>query len=404
VLEPYRDNEIVQRVLEFRKAAKLAGTYGRKFLEKHQEADGRIYSHYWTYGAQSGRMASSDPNLQNIPNSPEFRSGFVAAPGHKLIVADYSQQESRIAAAISNDAFLLDLFRRGEDIHLMVARQIYDDDTITKDDPRRFLGKTLNLAITYGLTAPSFAKRVTQWNHQRGIKRTLSTAEAQTLIDSYFKTCRGIRAYIDTQRLRGQRDGRVTTRLGRVIHLNLYNDQWMNIAINAPIQGGAADQMKMALVSLFRRCREQGLEFPVVTVVHDEIVAEVPTEQTALYSDLIERCMLAAGERLYPEVVWKVGVAVGDNWGVKEWEAGMGAIRKFSTGATRDTDENKPDYESYLSPIVIARYGSGCVAVDQRLSGENAGGDRGRFVRDHLQRWRFATRDIDWTRCGRDRR
>ena len=254
----------------------------------------------------------------NIPKSPEFRSGFVAAPGHKLIVADYSQQESRIAAAISNDEFLLDLFRRGEDIHLMVARQIYDDDAITKDDPRRFLGKTLNLAITYGLTAPSFAKRVTQWNHQRGIKQTFSTAEAQTLIDSYFKTCRGIRAYIDTQRLRGQREGRVTTRLGRVIHLNLYNDQWMNIAINAPIQGGAADQMKMALVSLFRRCRERGLEFPVVTVVHDEIVAEVPTEQTALYSDLIERCMLEAGERLYPEVVWKVGVAVGDNWGVKE--------------------------------------------------------------------------------------
>jgi DNA polymerase I-like protein with 3'-5' exonuclease and polymerase domains len=316
-LEEHKDRPIVQSILKYRKAMKLAGTYGRKFIEDNMEEDGRVYASYRTLGAATGRMSSANPNMQNIPRAKEFRAGFVADRGHKLIVADYSQQEPRIAGFLSQDAALLGMFLDGKDIHLEVTRWIFDDPTIPRTDPRRYIGKTLNLAITYGLTAHSLAERVTTWNAQHGIQDIMTEYEAEKLISKYFLLFSGLSEWIDHMRYNGERDEYVETVMGRRVWLNHYNRQWPNNAINAPIQGGAADQMKLALNMFRKACKRLGWLFSVVSVVHDEIVAEAPEDIAEEMRDILIQCMTGAGFELYPEIPWKVDAEIGSSWASK---------------------------------------------------------------------------------------
>jgi DNA polymerase I-like protein with 3'-5' exonuclease and polymerase domains len=316
-LEEYKDRPMVQKILDYRKAMKLAGTYGRKFIEDNMEEDGRVHAHYWTLGAATGRMSSANPNMQNIPRATEFRAGFVAERGYSLIVADYSQQEPRIAGFLSQDDALLGMFRDEKDIHLEVTRWIFDDPSISKYDPRRYIGKTLNLAITYGLTAHSLADRVSTWYKQNGYADTMSVQEAERVIQRYFALFSGLSEWIDHMRYNGERDEYVETKLGRRVWLNHYNRQWPNNAINAPIQGGAADQMKLALNMFRKACKRLGWEFPVVSVIHDEIVAEAPDDVAEDMRDILIQCMIGAGVEIYPGIPWKVDAVIGSSWASK---------------------------------------------------------------------------------------
>lgn len=318
VLEQHKDNHIVKSILKFRKAAKLAGTYGKKFLEKYLESDNKVYSNYRSIGASTGRSASNDPNMQNIPHDKIYRGSFVASPGNKLIVLDYSQQEVRITAFHSGDEKLLEILAAGGDTHLETARLLFDNPNIQKNDPERYIGKTINLAIVYGLTAYNLASRMNNYYSQQGSNQVMTVDEAQNLIDAYFRAFPGVKEFIDHQRWLASRNGYVTTQMGRVCWVNKYNKQWLNNAINSPIQGGAADQMKIALIKLRELCEYNNLPYLVVAMVHDEIVLDVPEEQARLYKDLASNAMYYAGNTLYPDVAWKVDAVISDSWAGKE--------------------------------------------------------------------------------------
>jgi DNA polymerase I-like protein with 3'-5' exonuclease and polymerase domains len=300
------DDELANKVLDYRKAAKMAGTYGANFITDHMEDDGKIYAHYWTIGAATGRFSSADPNMQNIPHDERYRQCFRASPGCKLIVADYSQQEPRITACESRDENLINAFMQGIDVHLYVARLIFDDPNMVKSDPRRYYGKQINLGLTYGLTATGLANRT-----------DLTRNQASKLIRDYFRNFSGVEQWISHQHWLGENNEYVKTRFGRLTWLNPYNYYSKNVAVNAPIQGGAADQTKLALILLEKRMNNIGLPYPVVAVVHDEIVAEAQDDYVDVIESEVYRAMMDAGDMLYPEVPWKVGIGVGTDWTAK---------------------------------------------------------------------------------------
>lgn len=299
--------QICKDVLSFREAAKLAGTYGHKMLDNFLEPDGRIYAHYWITGASTGRTASADPNLQNIPTDPRFRSCFVAADDCLLAIADYKQQETRILAHISGDPNLRDTFLRGGDPHLEITRRIFRDPRITHDDPRRKQGKAISLGIPYGLTSYGLAKA-----------SGISKDRAEVLIQAYFREYPQVESYMKHYRWLGQTNEFVQTPYGRITWMDLYSAQWPNHAINAPVQGGAADQLKLALRLLWQKCQERGWKFPVVGMVHDEIIAEFPKGIIQDGAALIREVMLEAGRIMFPTVPWEVDITIGSNWAAKK--------------------------------------------------------------------------------------
>jgi DNA polymerase-1 len=300
------NDPLAQSVLTYRKTAKLASTYGQKFVDDFLEADGCVHSHYWTVGASSGRFASADPNLQNIPSDKAFRRCFTASPAHKLVVIDYASQEFRILAAMSNDENLLDIFQHHGDPYARVARLLFGDSSITKKDPQRNIAKVVCLGLSYGMTS---------WGLARNLG--VSQGEAEDLIAQFFRQFPGIRDYIKHYRWLGEYQGLVQTSFGRILWLNKYNKQWMNNAINSPIQGGAADQTKLALIYLYKSCVKKGLKYPVVAVVHDEIVADVPVERLDEYRELIRAAVIDAGVYCYPGVPWEAELLIGDTWAAK---------------------------------------------------------------------------------------
>jgi len=306
VLEKYPESPTAQSVLEFRGANKLASTYGMNFIYDFLEKDNKIYANYWTIGAQTGRMASSNPNMQNIPKTATFRSCFIPAKGHKLAVADYSQQEPRITAHLSKDSSLLDAIWRGVDLHLYVTRKIFSDETIEKSDERRYIGKQINLGLTYGLTP---------WGLRRNTGLDLS--ECERLVNEYFNQFSGVHNWIERQHWFGENQNYVETEIGRRTWLNPWSRRLYNISVNAPVQGGAADQTKLALVLLKQEFNARNEPYPVVAVVHDEIVLEAPENLITCYAGLAKDAMLEAGHMLYPSVPWKADPAIGDSWAVK---------------------------------------------------------------------------------------
>lgn len=306
----YKDRPVVSKILMYRDAAKRASTYGRQFVEDFVEADGRVYSEYQVVKAETGRMASGSPNMQNQPREVEYRSCFIAAPGHKLLIADYSQQEPRIAAALSGDVELLRAFQLGEDVHLTAARAIYHDPNMTKDDPRRKIAKSLNLGLIYGLTAGGLALRT-----------GLDFKECERLVEAYFKRFAGLKRWIDGQRQIALSNGYVQTVTGRRIYINPYSKQWGNNAINAPIQGSAADVTKLALAKLHQFRSHKSGQYPldVVGVVHDEIILEVQTKLVKSEMKLLQVAMEEAFAELVPQVSRKnlVDISIGNTWADK---------------------------------------------------------------------------------------
>ncbi len=287
VLSEYEGVDVVDKILDARKNRTASSKYGEKWLASFVEDGGLVYADWKITTAETGRMSCANPPLQGIPvrKLPIFRELFI--PQHDVIYApDVSQQEPRILAYLSQDANLLKAVRNNESVHLYVARMLYDDPTIEKGEDWRYKdGKAISLGISYGLTAKGTAKKT---GH--------SVAESEKLIRTYFDRFPDVENYISRQRTKAMRKGYVETVAGRRIWLNLYNFQWENNAINAPIQGSAADFTKIWGAGIWRRCKDRGIPFPVTMFIHDEIVMDVKKEHFEEIQKINAEAVAEAGE------------------------------------------------------------------------------------------------------------
>jgi DNA polymerase-1 len=273
---------VVDMILEYRELSKLKSTYVDALPAQLHPEDGRVHTSFSQTGAITGRLASSDPNLQNIPIRTELgrrvRRGFIADPGNVLISLDYSQIELRIVAYMANDEAMLNAFRLGQDIHAATAAAIYNVplEAVTREQRRH--SKAINFGLIYGMSA-------------FGLTRTtdLTLAESQNFVEAYFKQFPGVKKYLDGIRREAARTGYVETLLGRRRYFpNLHSgaNQAMRSreereAINAPIQGTAADIMKIAMIRIPPALQQAGLHGRMLLQVHDELVLECPQAELA---------------------------------------------------------------------------------------------------------------------------
>jgi DNA polymerase-1 len=303
--------ELPALILEHRGLAKLKSTYTDKLPQMVNARSGRVHTSYHQAVAATGRLSSSDPNLQNIPvrtdEGRRIRRAFVPAEGHRMVAADYSQIELRIMAHLSEDEGLLRAFEAGQDIHRATAGEVFGvaPEQVTPDQRRS--AKAINFGLIYGMSAFGLAK-------QLGIQREA----AQAYVDLYFQRYPGVKAFMDRTREQARSQGYVETVFGRRLYLpdiRARNPQVRaaaeRTAINAPMQGTASDIIKRAMISLDRWLRDEGVPAHMLMQVHDELVLEVRTDAVGAVSDQIRRHMEAAADLRIPLVV---DVGVGDNW------------------------------------------------------------------------------------------
>ncbi len=305
------DYPLPKVLLEHRGLAKLKSTYTDKLPVMINSTTGRIHTSYHQAGTATGRLSSSDPNLQNIPirsaEGRRVRQAFIAAPGHKLVAADYSQIELRIMAHLSEDPSLLAAFKSGQDIHRATAAEVFGvaTDEVTADQRRS--AKAINFGLIYGMSAFGLARQL-----------TIGRKQAADYIELYFARYPGVQNYMNTIRHTAAERGYVETIFGRRLYLPEINARngmrrqaAERTAINAPMQGTAADIIKRAMVSVDDWLRQGTLKSRMIMQVHDELVLEVPeSELQLIQAGLIQR-MESAAELLVPLVV---DVGVGDNW------------------------------------------------------------------------------------------
>lgn len=294
--------DVANRVLKFRKRAKKSSTYGLNWLEKYVEDDGCVYSDYKVIGASTGRTSSSDPNMQNIPvrDTPVFRECFIPREGNKLIVADYSAQEPRILAYLAQDQKMIDIFNAGKDVYIETIKIMYGKE-ITKDDPFRQEAKAVILGAGYGLSPHGYAK-----------KYDVSKKEAKEKLNLYFKSFPDVKTWVYKQE---KKRDYVETVIGRKFHLNPYSWQSARHSRNAPIQGTAVDQLKVALGRLWEKWPRHLCEFGVVAEIHDEIVADVPEEHAETIAKFIKVTMESVAEEICPGVKFLAEPKICDTWG-----------------------------------------------------------------------------------------
>jgi DNA polymerase I-like protein with 3'-5' exonuclease and polymerase domains len=315
ILAEFADRPMVAKILEARLYRDAASKYGMKWLEENVESDGKVYSDYHITGATTtGRMSSSDPNMQNIPSRklPVYRERFIASPGHIIGVWDVSQQEPSITAYHSQDKRLLDALRSGESTHLTVAKAIFDNPNLSKKTHKAEydLGKAINLGLTYGLTEYGLSART-----------NLTLEEAGSHIRKYFMKFSGVHSYIQTQRQKAFRDGYVTTALGRRSYINPYDRKWENNAINSPIQGGAADFTKVWGRKVWELENAYGLPHTMVAFVHDETVYDTPKQIAKDLKPLIQEAFDCTAAFLYKNIPFAVEFEYGNTWAAKSIEA-----------------------------------------------------------------------------------
>ncbi len=298
-------------LLEYRELAKLRSTYADALPTRVNPATGRIHTTLNQAGAATGRLSSLEPNLQNIPvrtpRGEEIRRCFVAAPGFQLVVADYSQIELRVLAHLSGDEAFISAFRRGGDIHRETAAIIFDVPLEAVTPDMRARAKTINFATIYGQGPFSLAR-------QLGI----SQDEARDFIATYFARFAGVRRFLDAAVEQARERGYAETIFGRRRYITELRDRNRQVrafgertAMNSPMQGSAADLIKIAMIRLAAAMRDRGLATALLLQVHDELVLEAPREEVAVVRDLVRRHMEAAAELRVPLVA---DVGVGDNW------------------------------------------------------------------------------------------
>jgi DNA polymerase-1 len=304
-------HELPRKILEYRTIQKLKSTYVDALPSLINPETGRIHASLNQTVAATGRISSSDPNLQNIPvRTPEgrrIREAFVAETGHRLLSADYSQVELRILAHLSKDQTLIDAFRRGEDIHDRTARELFGPLSPLSPEEQRRRSKMVNYALLYGKTAFTLAKDI-------GISRR----EADEFIRAYFARYPGVRVFIDETIARARETGHVRTLLGRLRRLPdlRANNPQVRMeaerqAMNTPVQGSAADLIKKAMIDLHRELAARRLRSRLILQIHDELLLEVPETEAEEARALVKRVMEGA---LALEVPLVVDARLGRSW------------------------------------------------------------------------------------------
>lgn len=313
VLEQLADmgHAMPKLLLEYRELQKLRSTYVDVLPQRVHRTTGRIHTSFNQIGAATGRLSSSDPNLQNIPiRSPrgeEIRKGFVPEPGWKFVVADYSQIELRLMAHLSGDPAFVEAFRKGEDIHRQTAALIFGVSLAEVTSEMRARAKTINFGTIYGQGAFALSKML-----------AIPQEEAKAFIAEYFLRFAGVRAFLDRQIELAREKGYVETLFGRRRYIPEVRDKNFNVRAfgerqsqNAPLQGSAADLIKIAMARLHRALADRRLQARLLLQVHDELVVEAPVAEVESVSALLKEHMEGAAALSVPLVV---DVGVGDNW------------------------------------------------------------------------------------------
>jgi DNA polymerase I len=305
------EHEIVGVIEEWREYSKLLNTYLQPLPSLISPEDGRLHTHFNQAVASTGRLSTSNPNLQAIPIRTELgreiRSAFVAEPGHRLVSADYSQVELRILAHVSGEPKLRESFARNEDIHTTTAAEVLGKDpaTLTKDE--RNVAKMVNFGIIYGISAFGLSENL-----------EIPRDEAQAYIDAYLARFPYVQDFIARTIEQAKRDGYVTTLFGRrrpVPEIRASNRQTRSLgerlAVNSVMQGTAADIIKVAMVAIHRRLLEEGRASRLVLQVHDELLVEAPEREVGAVKELLRQEMVGAFD-LDPPLA--VDVGAGEDW------------------------------------------------------------------------------------------
>ncbi|CAA7194722.1 DNA polymerase I [Chryseobacterium potabilaquae] len=304
-------HEIIKHILEYRTYQKLKSTYVDALPSQIEKTDNRVHTNFSQTTAATGRLASVNPNLQNIPirtlRGQQIRGAFVAGEGKKIISADYSQIELRLIAEISGEDNMIKAFQNGEDIHASTAAKLFKIPLQEVSKTQRSQAKTVNFGIIYGQGAFALAE-------QTGLSRT----EAKQMIEAYFETYPKLKEYMAEQVNKARQLGYVETILGRKRHLKDINSNNFVVrghaernAVNAPVQGSAADVVKVAMIKIDKQLTGQKLSTKMLLQVHDELVFESPIEEIEVASKLIKTEMESSIETQVPLLV---EVGVGDNW------------------------------------------------------------------------------------------
>jgi len=303
-------HELPKKVLEYRELAKLKSTYADALPRLVHPSTGRLHTHFSQTGAATGRLSSSNPNLQNIPVRTELgreiRAAFIAAPEHLLLSADYSQIELRILAHLSDDPVLVEAFRRGEDIHSRTAQEVFGVAPFAQTPEHRRVAKVINFGVIYGLSAFGLAQ-------QLGI----DTKEAAKFIAAYFERYNGVKKYLDGQIAEVRKTGFTRTLFGRTRPIPEINSPQPALrgfaertAMNTPMQGTAADLIKLAMIDLDRRLFED-FQSRMILQVHDELLFEAPETEIPRLAKVVKEAMEGAHKLRVPLLV---ETKIGPNW------------------------------------------------------------------------------------------
>jgi DNA polymerase I len=305
------EHPIARKVLDYRQLTKLKSTYVDTLPALINPATGRLHTTFYQAGTATGRLSSANPNLQNIPIRTELgrgiRAAFIAEPGHVLLTADYSQIELRLLAHFSHDPLLVEAFRRGDDIHTLTASQVFGVPPLMVTPDHRRQAKVVNFGIVYGLSAFGLSQNL-------GIE----TAEAKLFIANYFEKYKAVRAFIDKTLEEARRDLKVKTLHGRIRPIPDINSKNFTqrgfaerTAVNTPLQGTAADLIKVAMIRIDAALQEQNLKSRMTLQVHDELVFEVPEKEVETMQSLVREQMERVQELAVPLLV---EMEVGPNW------------------------------------------------------------------------------------------
>jgi DNA polymerase-1 len=305
------EHELPRLILEYRHLAKMQSTYVDALPQLIHPQTGRIHTSLNQTITETGRLSSSNPNLQNIPVRSELgrqiRRAFVAAPGHVLVSADYSQIELRLLAHFTEDPVLIEAFRNGQDIHARTAMEVFGVAAEAVDGDMRRMAKTVNFGIIYGLSAFGLAQRL-----------HISNEEARAYIEGYFARYPRVKQYLDSIIVQAREQGYVTTLLQRrrylpeIGHSNrTVREAAERTAINMPFQGSAADLIKLAMVRLHQQIHTEHLPCSLLLQIHDELLFEIPT---AAVDEIIPRIKTTM-EGVWPlQVPLTVDIGQGTNW------------------------------------------------------------------------------------------
>ena len=307
------EHPLAKKILEYRGFEKMITAFGESLLEKINPVTKRLHPDFLQLGADTGRFACNNPNLQQIPQDSSFRSCFIATPGYKMITADYSQIELRILAEYSKDPIFLKAFADNTDLHTLTASQVYKVPLDKVDKKMRHAAKTINFGLMYGQGPNSLAAQI-----------KVSVEESKNLLDIYFKTYKGVKQWLDQTGRDAMRLGYSTTLGGRKRWYEIPNrdhPEWQRLAgsierqgKNTPIQGTSADITKYALVYVHERFKKEGWDAYIISTVHDEIVAEAKEDIAEKVSQAMDEEMVRAAKKLLTHVTVKVDVHISDCW------------------------------------------------------------------------------------------